>query len=92
MKLIFEQTNLNYWYFKLNYKNITFNRLDSIASILDMKESDLENIAIRCGGIKGYVINPDLYFDDFFYFKTFEQKLEFENRMNPYMIMKKLME
>jgi len=55
-----------------------------------MDESDLENIIIECGGVRGYEINPQLYLDDYFYFQTFEQRSEFENRMEPYVVMREL--
>ena len=91
MKFIFEQTKQGNWHFKLNCNNQNVYHHNSIAIFLDIDKNEFTNIIIQYNGIRGYEINPYLCYDDYFYFKTFEQRLEFEEKMEPYLVMARLM-
>ena len=92
MKFIFEQTKLGHWFFRLEYgSRLHSDFSDTMAQILDMCEYDFINIIIECGGVRGFEINPELFLDDHFYFREYYQILEFEEKMEPYLVMAELM-
>ena len=90
MKWIFEESPSNKSYYKLWNVDRALYYDDSMAKILDIEEKIIQEIAIECGGVKGYKINLKLCYDDHFYFKTFEQCLNFEKAMEPYIVMAEL--
>ena len=90
MKWIFEEIIDDLWYYKFWDGNRALCYDDSIATFLDIEEKIIQEIAIECSGVKGYKIDTKLCYDDHFYFKTFEQCLNFEKAMEPYIVMAEL--